>query len=142
MAAANHPLLDPNAAVNLELLETVVSCVYAPGSTHAERAQAQEVLNLFQNDPGRQLQCQSILELAPLPAGHPGKGNRDNTRFYGLLVLHTTITTRWNILPREQTEGIKNYLVNKIIGTSSDPVQAAGDRMFLRKMNETLVQAR
>jgi hypothetical protein len=41
------------------------------------------------------------------------------TRFFGLQVLQETISIRWQILPLDQREGIRNYIVTKIISLSN-----------------------
>lgn len=51
-----------------------------------------------------------------------------------------THTHRWKVLPTEQREGIKNYIVGKVIQVSSDETLASSERFFLGKLNLTLVQ--
>lgn len=55
-------------------------------------------------------------------------------------ILDKLIKTRWNALPREQCDGIKNYVVSVIIKTSSDPETMRRERVFLGKLNLVLVQ--
>jgi len=57
-----------------------------------------------------------------------------------LQILEKLIQSRWNALPREQCEGIKNYVVSVIIKTSSDEGTMKRDRMLLNKMNLILVK--
>lgn len=40
-------------------------------------------------------------------------------RFYGLQILEYAIKYRWGTLPTEQREGIRNYIVTKIIAVRS-----------------------
>ena len=47
---------------------------------------------------------------------------------------------RWKVLPTEQRDGIKNYIVAKVIKVSSDGALASSDKVFLSKLNLTLVQ--
>ena len=49
-------------------------------------------------------------------------------------------TRRWKILPAEQREGIKNYVVTKVIAMSSDEVIMKNERVFISKLNLTLVE--
>ncbi len=39
------------------------------------------------------------------------------TKYYALQILESVIKTRWKILPRNQCEGIKKYIVGLIIKT-------------------------
>ena len=50
------------------------------------------------------------------------------------------IIYRWKVLPQEQRDGIKNYVVGKVITVSSNEEVARSDRVFLSKLNLTLVQ--
>ena len=47
---------------------------------------------------------------------------------------------RWKVLPAEQRNGIKNYVVGKVIQVSSDETLATTEKVFLSKLNLTLVQ--
>ena len=47
---------------------------------------------------------------------------------------------RWNVLPQDQRDGIKNYVVGKVITVSSNEEVAKKERVFLSKLNLTLVQ--
>lgn len=62
------------------------------------------------------------------------------TRFFGLQILEDTIKTRWKILPAEEREGIKNYIVGKVVEISKDDASMAAERLFLNKLNMALVQ--
>lgn len=48
--------------------------------------------------------------------------------------------TRWNALPREQCDGIKNYIVSLVIKTSSDEETMKREKTLLNKLNLILVQ--
>jgi exportin-1 len=93
------------------------------------------------------------------------------TKFFAVQVLHDLIKTRclqavlvrwfdglvrWKALPRDQCDGIKNYIVNYIIAASSDPQSlevcafecerlrgndhnAQANRLILSKLNPVLV---
>ena len=43
-----------------------------------------------------------------------------NTKFFALQVLDGVIKYRWNALPDDQREGIKNFISNLIIKLSTD----------------------
>jgi exportin-1 len=63
-----------------------------------------------------------------------------SAKFYGLQILESVIKYRWKVLPREQCDGIKNYIVNLIIKLSSDEATLRSEKLFLRKLNQVLVQ--
>ena len=43
-------------------------------------------------------------------------------------------------MPQEQREGIKNYVVGKVISMSSDEAAMTSEKVFISKLNLTLVQ--
>lgn len=51
-----------------------------------------------------------------------------------------SLSPRWKVIPQEQRLGIKNYVVGKIIQISSDANRASNEKIFLSKLNLTLVQ--
>ena len=63
-----------------------------------------------------------------------------NTKFFALQVLDAVIKYRWNALPNEQREGIKNFISNLIIKLSTDEASFRRDRAFINKINNVLVQ--
>lgn len=67
-------------------------------------------------------------------------GGRILYQFIALQILEKLIQTKWNALPREQCDGIKNYVVSIVIKTSSDEATMRRDRMLLNKMNLILVK--
>lgn len=54
--------------------------------------------------------------------------------------MEQVIKTRWKVLPRNQCEGIKKYIVGLIIKTSSDPETMETSKVYLNKLNMILVQ--
>ena len=66
--------------------------------------------------------------------------NQPLTRFFGLEVLKEAIVTRWQILPVDQREGIRNYVVARIIALSGEESTMRGEKQFLDRMNLVLVQ--
>ena len=62
------------------------------------------------------------------------------TKYYALQILESVIKTRWKVLPRDQCEGIKKYIVGLIIKTSSDPESLDKEKTYLSKLNMVLVQ--
>ncbi|KAI1240362.1 hypothetical protein IHE44_0008779 [Lamprotornis superbus] len=64
----------------------------------------------------------------------------EGAQYYGLQILENVIKTRWKILPRNQCEGIKKYVVGLIIKTSSDPSCVEKEKVYIGKLNMILVQ--
>merc|ERR1712062_611456 len=71
---------------------------------------AQEVLTTLKEHPDAWTKVDTILEFS----------NNQQTKYYALQILESVIKTRWKVLPRNQCEGIKKYIVGLIIKTSSD----------------------
>lgn len=44
------------------------------------------------------------------------------------------------VLPREQCEGIKNFVVQQVIDISSDPAKMQQQSTYLNKLNLVLIQ--
>jgi exportin-1 len=63
-----------------------------------------------------------------------------NFTIKAIQILDELVKTRWKTLPREQCEGLKNYVVNYIISCSSDPGSLQRNRLVLTKINSVLVQ--
>lgn len=59
---------------------------------------------------------------------------------YHRIDLTHDVSVRWKVLPTDQREGIKNYVVGKVIQVSSDETLANSEKFFLSKLNLTLVQ--
>ena len=95
-------------------------------------AAAQGILTKLKEHPDAWRRVDAILEYATDPY----------TKFYGLQILEEAIKYRWRALPPEQREGVKNYIVKKIIDLSGEDASLQQNRMFLSKLNQTLVQVR
>uniref|UniRef100_A0A7S3KVF6 Importin N-terminal domain-containing protein n=1 Tax=Amphora coffeiformis TaxID=265554 RepID=A0A7S3KVF6_9STRA len=113
---------------DVAVLDQIVAAAYNPMDpnripAHQAMMQLQEVPDLWQKADG-------IIEKASNP----------HTRFYGLSILDSAIKTRWKILPPPQKEGIRNYIVGKIIAMSQEEETLARERVFVGKLNLTLVE--
>jgi exportin-1 len=84
----------------------------------------------FKEHPQSWTRVDTILEYAQNPA----------TKYFALQILEDLIKTRWNILPKEQREGIRNYIVTLIIKLSSTEELRQRQQLVLNKLNVTLVQ--
>lgn len=127
MEEANK-LLDFSQKLDISLLDSVVDCLYS--STGEQLKLAQSVLTTLKEHPDAWTRVDSILEFS----------QNQQTKFYALQILEEVIKTRWKILPRNQCEGIKKYVVGLIIKTSQDPGVMETNKVYLNKLNIILVQ--
>uniref|UniRef100_A0A7S3Q1F7 Importin N-terminal domain-containing protein n=1 Tax=Chaetoceros debilis TaxID=122233 RepID=A0A7S3Q1F7_9STRA len=128
MEGALQRLQDASQEFDIALLDNVVATVYDPRST--QQIAANKALMTLQENPDIWTKADAILEKATNP----------QTRFFGLQILDDAIRTRWKILPAEQRDGIKNYVVGKVISMSSDEQTLRREKVFIQKLNLTLVQ--
>ncbi|PSK33552.1 exportin [Elsinoe australis] len=94
-----------------------------------QQKQAQATLNQFKENPDAWLMVDKILHDAQYP----------QTKYLGLQVLDSVIMTRWKVLPRDQCQGIRNFVVNFIIQTSGTEESLKKERTLLNKLNLVLV---
>jgi len=113
---------------DIQLLDQLVAAAYDPISPH--RADANKALMQLQGVDGMWQKADAIMEKAQNPSA----------RFFGLQILDDAIKTRWKVLPTDQREGIKSYVVGKIISMSSDETVLHQEKVFLSKLNLTLVE--
>lgn len=121
-------LLDFNKKLDIALLDNVVISMYT--DVGDQQRIAQEVLTSLKEHPDAWTRVDTILEYS----------NNQQTKYYALQILEQVIKTRWKVLPRNQCEGIKKYIVGLIIKTSSDPILLEQNKTYLNKMNMILVQ--
>ena len=88
------------------------------------------ILSQFQEHPDAWTKVDVILEQSQVQM----------TKYIGLTILGKLIQTRWKILPKEQSQGIRNYIVSVIIKLSSDETTLHSEKTYLNKLNLTLVQ--
>lgn len=123
-----NKLLDFSQKLDITLLDNIVGCLYT--SQGEQLRLAQEILTTLKEHPDAWTRVDSILEFS----------QNQQTKYYALQILEEVIKTRWKILPRNQCEGIKKYLVGLIIKTSSDASTMEENKVFLNKLNIILVQ--
>lgn len=121
-------LLDFSQKLDINLLDRIVECLYT--SQGEQLRIAQDILTTLKEHPDAWTRVDSILEFS----------QNQQTKFYALQILEEVIKTRWKILPRNQCEGIKKYVVGLIIKTSSDPATMEANKVYLNKLNIILVQ--
>nr|POE52105.1 exportin-1 [Quercus suber] len=114
-------------AMNIEQLDATVRAFYEGRGNQQKEAQAS--LNQFKENPDSWLLVDKILQDAQYP----------QTKYLGLQVLDSVIMTRWKVLPRDQCQGIRNFIVNFIIQSSSTEESLRKERALLNKLNLVLV---
>lgn len=121
-------LLDFNQRLDIGLLDNIVTCLYA--SKGDQLRLAQDILTTLKEHPDAWTRVDSILEFS----------QNQQTKYYALQILEEVIKTRWKVIPRNQCEGIKKFVVGLIIKTSSDPAVMEANKVYLNKLNVILVQ--
>jgi exportin-1 len=51
-----------------------------------------------------------------------------------------TVTDRWKILPETERQGIKNFVVQRVLEISKEESTMQSEKLFLNKLNILLVQ--
>nr|XP_029117536.1 protein EXPORTIN 1A isoform X2 [Elaeis guineensis] len=122
-------LRDLSQPIDVALLDATVAAFYGTGSKE-ERTAADQILRELQNNPDTWLQVVHILQ----------NTQNLNTKFFALQVLEGVIKYRWNALPVEQRDGIKNYISEVIVKISSNEDSFRQERLYVNKLNIILVQ--
>mmetsp|Transcript_6605 Transcript_6605/g.11084 ORF Transcript_6605/g.11084 Transcript_6605/m.11084 type:complete len:1124 (+) Transcript_6605:163-3534(+) len=126
-AAAAH-LLNFAQPFDCALLDQIV--LIAMDGAHPQRGAANEFLVTMKDHPDMWRRADAILE----------SSKQLQTKFFGLQVLSEAINTHWKVIPPEQREGIRSYVVGKIIALSSSDEQMKLHSTFLSRLNLVLVQ--
>ncbi|KAL0267451.1 UNVERIFIED_CONTAM: hypothetical protein PYX00_009718 [Menopon gallinae] len=121
-------LLDFSEKLDINLLDNVVVCMY--NGAGEQQKVAQEILTHLKEHPEAWTRVDTILEYS----------SNLQTKYFALQILEQVIKTRWKVLPRNQCDGIKKYIVALIIKISSDPELLEREKMYLNKLNMILVQ--
>lgn len=125
---AGKRLLDMSQRLDINLLDNVVKAMYAGDAMQQKVAQA--VLTQLKENPDSWMKVDAILQYS----------KNQETKYFALQILENLIKTRWNALPAVQTEGIKTFIIDLIIKTSSDPATVEREKFYLTKLNMVLVQ--
>jgi len=126
-AAAAH-LLNFSQPFDCSLLDQIV--LIAMDGSHPQRAAANEFLVKMKDHPDMWRRADAILEVS----------KNLHTKFFGLQVLGEAISTHWKVIPVDQREGIRGYVVGKVISLSSSDDVMKTNMVFLSKLNLVLVQ--
>ncbi|CCF40294.1 exportin KapK [Colletotrichum higginsianum] len=114
-------------AITIPELDEIVRSFYE--GRGEQQKQAQATLNQFKEDQDSWLLVDKILAEATYP----------QTKFLGLQVLDNVIMTRWKVLPRDQCQGIRNFVVQFIIQCSSSEETMKEQKTLLNKLNLVLI---
>lgn len=125
---AGKRLLDMSQRIDINLLDNVVQAMYSGDSM--QQKVAQNILTQLKEHPDSWMKVDAILQFS----------KNQETKFFALQILENLIKTRWNALPSVQTGGIKTFIVDLIIKTSSDPATVEREKFLLTKLNMVLVQ--
>ncbi|KAG2700899.1 hypothetical protein I3760_06G018800 [Carya illinoinensis] len=126
---AAEKLRDLSQPIDVALLDATVAAFYGTGSKE-ERTAADQILRDLQNNPDMWLQVMHILQ----------NTKNLNSKFFALQVLEGVIKYRWNALPVEQRDGMKNYISEVIVQLSSNEASFRVERLYVNKLNIILVQ--
>jgi exportin-1 len=126
---AAEKLRDLSQPIDVGVLDATVAAFFVTGSKE-ERAAADQILRDLQANPDMWLQVVHILQ----------NTNSLDTKFFALQVLEGVIKYRWNALPVEQRDGMKNYISEVIVQLSSNEASFRSERLYVNKLNVILVQ--
>lgn len=99
-------------------------------STGADQKTAAQVLPQFQEHPDAWQRVPAILQ----------QSGNTQTKYLALQILDRLIATRWKVLPQDQQQGIRNFIVETIIQHSSDETLLRTEKTYLSKLDMTLIQ--
>ncbi|ESW29035.1 hypothetical protein PHAVU_002G038500 [Phaseolus vulgaris] len=126
---AAEKLRDLSQPIDVSLLDATVAAFYGTGSKE-QRTAADQILRDLQNNPDMWLQVMHILQ----------NTQSLNTKFFALQVLEGVIKYRWNALPAEQRDGMKNFISDVIVQLSRNEVSFRTERLYVNKLDIILVQ--
>ncbi|KAM9859239.1 exportin-1-like [Aulostomus maculatus] len=125
-----HPaskLLDFSQPLDINLLENVINTMHH--GTGSQQQVAHELLNNLKDHPDAWTKVDKILQ----------RSKDIQTKYYALQILERFVQTRWKILPRNQSDGIKKFVVQSVIETSRHPTNEK-EGVCLFKLNMVLVE--
>ena len=118
-------LLDFSKPLDIALFDKVVDGFSLKGDMNL-----QQIIIRFTEHELAWTRVDSILE----------QSNSNSARIIALTILESCVKSRWNALPAEQREGIKNFVVGFILKISADEKTMRTQAAFLNKLNVVLIQ--
>lgn len=110
------------------LLDNIVAAMYT--GVGPDQKLAQQTLAQFQEHPEAWQRVPAILQ----------QSSNSQTKYIALQILDRLISTRWKVLPVDQQQGIRNFIVEMIVQQSSDEETLRRERTLLGKLDTTLIQ--
>ncbi|KAI3627765.1 CRM1 [Malassezia furfur] len=126
--ASMEAILDFSQELDLVLLDNIVAAMYTGAGP--DQKLAQQTLAQFQEHPDAWQRVPVILQ----------QSSSSQTKYIALQILDRLISTRWKVLPVDQQQGIRNFIVEMIVQLSSDDESLRRERTLLGKLNTTLIQ--
>lgn len=121
-------ILDFSHDLDIGLFDRVVNAFYMGAGQ--EQKQAQVVLTQFQEYPDSWQRVPIILE----------SSSNLQSKYIALQILEKLIQTRWKILPDDQRQGIRNFIVSTTLSIASNETALRQQKTYLNKLNLALVQ--
>ncbi|CAE6515901.1 Exportin-1 [Rhizoctonia solani] len=121
-------ILDFSRDLDISLFDRVVNAFFL--GSGQEQKQAQAVLTQFQEHPDAWQRVPVILETS----------GSMQSKYIGLQILEKLIQTRWKILPDDQRQGIRNFIVSTTLGIAADEASLRQQKTYINKLNLALVQ--
>ncbi|CDR36929.1 CYFA0S01e05644g1_1 [Cyberlindnera fabianii] len=122
-------ILDFSQPLDIGLFDKVVETFYT--GSGPDRKIAQDAVTKFQEHPDAWQRADQILQASQNP----------QAKYIGLSILDKLIQTKWKLLPDEQRQGIRNFIVNMIISMcDDDDTLFSSQRALINKCDLTLVQ--
>lgn len=123
-------LLDFSRDLDVSALDQVAALMY--GGVGNDQKQAQDVLRQFQDHPDAWQRVPAIIATS----------SRNESKYLALQILDKLISTRWKTVPDSEKEGIRNFVVQTILDQSSNEANLRRERVYINKLNTTLVEVR
>ncbi|KDN42106.1 hypothetical protein RSAG8_06964, partial [Rhizoctonia solani AG-8 WAC10335] len=146
-------ILDFSRDLDISLFDRVVNAFFM--GSGQEQKQAQAVLTQFQEHSDAWQRVPVVLETSGSmqSKAHPVPGTfrrmaegSSCPRDFGihavqrLQILEKLIQTRWKVLPDDQRQGIRNFIVSTTLGIAADEASLRQQKTYLNKLNLALVQ--
>jgi exportin-1 len=120
-------ILDFNEPFNVQLFDNVVNCMYS--GKPQEMQVAQRILTQFQEHPNAWTRVTQIL----------AQSQNMNAKYLALKILEQVIQFKWKILPPQEQEGIKMFIVSTVVNSAKNE-QILAQKVYMSKLNEVLIQ--
>ncbi|CAE6441847.1 unnamed protein product [Rhizoctonia solani] len=127
-STCSQGILDFSRDLDIGLFDRVVNAFFL--GSGQEQKQAQAVLTQFQEHPDAWQRVPVVLETS----------GSMQSKYIGLQILEKLIQTRWKVLPEDQRQGIRNFIVSTTLVIAADETSLRQQKTYLNKLNLALVQ--